>query len=166
MLDRRDGGCIRTTTGSVVTGLLAEEGLVLHCMDSPISFLLRLGKSVHRALFAALASFGIGRENVRLARKNSPEMLRASQRTTTIFWPFRSCLATVLARRPSKCPLPSMTICSCPHCQPSDPLTAIFFCLCLRYFSSSYLFNCSIFHSSLQRGDSTYDWLKFRHPAD
>jgi hypothetical protein len=36
-------------------------------------------------------------------------MLRASHRTTTIFWPLRSCLATVLARRPSKWPLPSMT---------------------------------------------------------
>lgn len=36
-------------------------------------------------------------------------MLRASQRTTTIFWPLSNCLATVLARRPSRCPLPSMT---------------------------------------------------------
>ena len=51
------------------------------------------------------------RVDVRLARKNSPEMLRASQRTTTIFWPFRSCLATMLARRPRRWPLPSMTTC-------------------------------------------------------
>lgn len=51
--------------------------------------------------------------NVRFARKNSPEMLRASHRTTTIFWPLRSCLATVLARRPSKWPLPSMTWVRC-----------------------------------------------------
>lgn len=49
--------------------------------------------------------------DVRLARKNSPEMLIASQRTTTIFWPLRSCLATVEARRPRRWPLPSMTIC-------------------------------------------------------
>lgn len=47
--------------------------------------------------------------NVRFARKNSPEMLRASHLTTTIFWPLSSCLATVLARRPRRCPLPSMT---------------------------------------------------------
>ena len=47
--------------------------------------------------------------DVRFARKNSPEMFRASQRTTTIFCPLSSCLATVLARRPSRCPLPSMT---------------------------------------------------------
>lgn len=36
-------------------------------------------------------------------------MLRASQRTTTIFWPLRSCLATMLASRPSRWPLPSIT---------------------------------------------------------
>ena len=47
--------------------------------------------------------------DVRFARKNSPEMLRASQRTTTIFWPLSSCFATVLARRPSRWPFPSMT---------------------------------------------------------
>jgi hypothetical protein len=51
------------------------------------------------------------RLNVRFARKNSPEMLRASHLTTTIFWPLSSCLATVLARRPRRCPLPSMTTC-------------------------------------------------------
>lgn len=44
------------------------------------------------------------------ARKNSPEMLRASHRTTTIFWPLSSCLATMLAKRPRRCPLPSITI--------------------------------------------------------
>lgn len=53
---------------------------------------------------------GVGFEvDVRLARKNSPEMLSCSQRTTTIFWPFNSCLATVDARRPRRWPLPSTT---------------------------------------------------------
>ena len=47
--------------------------------------------------------------DVHFARKNSPEMLRASHRTTTIFWPLSSCLATILARRPRRCPLPSIT---------------------------------------------------------
>lgn len=51
--------------------------------------------------------------DVHFARKNSPEMLRASQRTMTIFCPLSSCLATVLARRPSRWPLPSMTYSSC-----------------------------------------------------
>ena len=49
------------------------------------------------------------RHNVRFARKNSPDMFRASHRTTTIFWPLSNCLATVLARRPRRCPLPSIT---------------------------------------------------------
>jgi hypothetical protein len=49
--------------------------------------------------------------NVRFERKNSPEMLRASQRTTTTFWPLRSCLATMEARRPRRWPLPSTTTC-------------------------------------------------------
>ena len=49
--------------------------------------------------------------DVRLARKNSPEMFRASQRTTTTFWPLRSCLATIEARRPRRWPLPSTTTC-------------------------------------------------------
>lgn len=57
------------------------------------------------------SSWNAGQDNVRFARKNSPEMLRASHRTTTIFWPFSSCFATVLAKRPRRCPLPSMTIC-------------------------------------------------------
>lgn len=35
--------------------------------------------------------------------------MRASHLTTTIFWPLSSCFATVLARRPRRCPLPSMT---------------------------------------------------------
>lgn len=48
--------------------------------------------------------------DVRFALKNSPEMLSCSQRTTTIFWPLSSCFATVLARRPRRWPLPSMTI--------------------------------------------------------
>jgi len=37
-----------------------------------------------------------------LFRKNSPEMLMSSHRTTTIFCPFRSCLATVEASRPRR----------------------------------------------------------------
>lgn len=50
-------------------------------------------------------------KDIHFARKNLPEMLRASQRTTTIFWPFSSCFATVLAKRPKRCPLPSITTC-------------------------------------------------------
>lgn len=49
------------------------------------------------------------RIDIHFARKNSPEMLRASVRTTTIFWPLSNCLATMLARRPKRCPLPSIT---------------------------------------------------------
>jgi len=37
-------------------------------------------------------------------------MLRASQRTTTIFCPLSNCLATVLASRPRRWPLPSIVI--------------------------------------------------------
>jgi hypothetical protein len=48
--------------------------------------------------------------DVRFARKNSPDMFRASHRTTTIFWPLSSCLATVLANRPRRWPLPSIVI--------------------------------------------------------
>ena len=58
--------------------------------------------------------FSDGLVDVRLARKNSPEMLSCSQRTTTTFWPFRSCLATVEARRPRRWPLPSTTTCVYP----------------------------------------------------
>jgi hypothetical protein len=45
-----------------------------------------------------------------LFRKKLPEMLISSQRTTTIFWPLRICLEMMEARRPSKWPLPSMTM--------------------------------------------------------
>jgi hypothetical protein len=45
-----------------------------------------------------------------LFRKKLPEMLISSQRTTTIFWPLRTCLEIMEARRPSKWPLPSMTM--------------------------------------------------------
>ena len=43
-------------------------------------------------------------------RKNEPETLISSHRTTTIFCPESACFATMLANRPSRCPLPSMTI--------------------------------------------------------
>lgn len=43
-----------------------------------------------------------------LLRKKEPEALMSSQRTTTTFWPLRSCLATIEARRPRRWPLPSM----------------------------------------------------------
>lgn len=61
--------------------------------------------------------------NVRFARKNSPEMLRASQRTTTTFWPLRSCLATMEARRPRRWPLPSTTTC---NTYPVSPMLSSF----------------------------------------
>jgi hypothetical protein len=77
-----------TTAGRVVTGDLAEVGVVLDCSGG------QYGRTSSILRYADV--------DVRFARKNSPEMLRASQRTTTIFCPFRSCLATVLARRPSK----------------------------------------------------------------
>ncbi len=41
-----------------------------------------------------------------------PETTMDSHRTTTIFFPSRSCLATMEARRPNKWPLPSTTIVS------------------------------------------------------
>ena len=41
-------------------------------------------------------------ENVRLLRKKEPETARSSQRTTTTFCPFKICLATMEASRPSK----------------------------------------------------------------
>ena len=66
--------------------------------------------------------------DVHFARKNSPEMLRASHRTTTIFWPLSNCLAMILARRPKRCPLPSITTCDIKtksmklaHCASSQP---------------------------------------------
>lgn len=62
--------------------------------------------------------------DLRLALKNSPEMLRASHRTTTIFWPLRSCFATVLARRPSKWPLPSITTYFCDQSKALQPSAA------------------------------------------
>ena len=88
----------------VVAGLLAEEGLVLYC-SSWRSYVSRCSRWVGDGGFAVSGG------DIRLALKNSPEMLRASQRTTTIFWPLRSCLATVLARRPRRWPLPSTTTC-------------------------------------------------------
>lgn len=45
-----------------------------------------------------------------LLRKKLPLMLTSSHRTTTIFWPLRICLEMMEARRPSRWPLPSITI--------------------------------------------------------
>jgi hypothetical protein len=73
----------------------------------PLQYPTRLHVPALRSLALSLSESGW--VNVHLARKNSPEMFRASQRTTTIFCPLSSCLATVLARRPRRCPLPSMT---------------------------------------------------------
>ena len=104
-----------TTARSVETGLLAEESLVLHCAHSRVS--LGVG-SLFPPRWCCGCAFGVvfsdGLVDVRLARKNSPEMLSCSQRTTTTFWPFRSCLATVEARRPRRWPLPSTTTCVYP----------------------------------------------------
>ena len=100
------------TTSSVETGLLAEEGLVLHCSRKVISLMSCACKNRPAPILlscARCARWMFSWEDVRLARKNSPEMLSCSQRTTTIFWPFSSCLATVDARRPRRWPLPSTT---------------------------------------------------------
>ena len=51
-----------------------------------------------------------GKMKQTLFRKKLPLTLISSHRTTTIFWPERACLAIIDASRPSKCPLPSMTI--------------------------------------------------------
>ena len=40
---------------------------------------------------------------------HDPEIKISSQRTTTIFFPNKSCLATTDANLPSRCPLPSIT---------------------------------------------------------
>ena len=90
------GRRLLTTTGRVVPRLLPEVGVVLHCEG--VSVGLRVWLVVSRG-------------NVHLALKNWPEMLRDSHRTMTTFWPFRSCLATIDARRPRRWPLPSMTTC-------------------------------------------------------
>jgi hypothetical protein len=103
-----------TTARRVETGLLAEEGLVLHCVRGRVSIgscSLFPPRSIRGCAFGVCNSDPDGLVDVRLARKNSPEMLSCSQRTTTTFWPFRSCLATVEARRPRRWPLPSTTTC-------------------------------------------------------
>lgn len=97
-----------TTAGWVESSLLAHESLVLYYFHQ-----LAIAHPFSLSLLRLDSSWGsvLDRLNVRFARKNSPEMLRASHLTTTIFWPLRSCLATVLARRPRRCPLPSMMVC-------------------------------------------------------
>lgn len=108
-----------TTARRVETSLLAEEGLVLHCVRSRVSigssspFSSSIDPSVR---IRCVYSGPDGLVDVRLARKNSPEMLSCSQRTTTTFWPFRSCLATVEARRPRRWPFPSTTTCENQRC--------------------------------------------------
>lgn len=87
-----------TTAGRVESGHLAEVGVVLDCCAN-----------VSKVLESMQISETV---DVRFERKNSPEMLRASQRTTTTFWPLRSCLATTEARRPRRWPLPSTTTCN------------------------------------------------------
>lgn len=52
----------------------------------------------------------ISREILTLFLKKLPDMLISSHLTTTIFWPLRICLDMMEARRPSKWPLPSMTM--------------------------------------------------------
>ena len=42
------------------------------------------------------------KKNVRLLRKNEPEMLHSSERTITTFWPDSSSFATTDAMRPSR----------------------------------------------------------------
>lgn len=130
----RSRGVQLTTAGRVVPGHLAKVGMVLDCFQMSVNWfvlmlssILRSGSSSPPRRPSSNAQFqssncSARREfpchideeegcDVRLARKNSPEMLRASQRTTTICWPLRSCLATMLARRPSRWPLPSITTC-------------------------------------------------------
>ena len=57
-----------------------------------------------------MLAFSLRQSRVTLLRKKLPEMLISSQRTTTIFWPLRICLATIDASRPRRWPLPSMTM--------------------------------------------------------
>lgn len=95
----------RTTTRRVVSSLLSKIGMVLDC-----EMIYELVIGPKKASRKGISGLGVidrsHREqrmiDIRLARKNSPEMLRASHRTTTTFCPFNSCFATVLARRPSK----------------------------------------------------------------
>jgi hypothetical protein len=105
-----------TTARRVETGLFAEESLVLHYVRSRVS--IRAAGSISSSVGSLVRIRRVlgpgGLVDVRLARKNSPEMLSCSQRTTTTFWPFRSCLATVEARRPRRWPLPSTTTCVYP----------------------------------------------------
>jgi hypothetical protein len=74
-----------TAAGWVVSSDLAEVGVVLDCEG-----------------YVSVCRIEVIVVCVRLARKNSPEILRASHRTTTTFWPLRRCLATVLASRPKR----------------------------------------------------------------
>jgi hypothetical protein len=93
-----------TTTGGVVTGLLAEESLVLDCGTSAMLVQRTIDGAARSVRLRDMAPLLIHRPclvllvvslgplarcwmwiDVRFARKNSPEMLRASQRTTTIF---------------------------------------------------------------------------------
>ena len=125
-----------TSSSWVVTSLLAKEGRILHYRNTNVSQLLISAlaqlspdtKKLENPFVIFIHVFPgyptclvqntptpscnarcLVWKNVRFARKNSPEMLRASQRTTTIFWPPSSCFATVLAKRPSRWPFASIT---------------------------------------------------------
>lgn len=104
-----------TSSGGIVTGHLAQVGEVLYCLDMGMSAFIACAQSpseeVKYTMWNKTARTLEEVLVVRFARKNSPDMFRASQRTTTIFCPLSSCFATVLARRPSRCPLPSMITC-------------------------------------------------------
>jgi hypothetical protein len=93
-------GCL-TSSGGVETSRLSNESLVLDCNGRQ-----------HTKPPLILGSRFVVKDSrgtiLLFARKKSPEMLSASHRTTTTFWPFNSCLATMLARRPRRWPLPSM----------------------------------------------------------
>lgn len=76
-----------TTAGGVVTGDLSEMGVVLDCMNGQLDCSCGVIAVVFvpddvRPQIEVVWYRGV---NVRFARKNSPEMLRASQRTITIF---------------------------------------------------------------------------------
>ena len=116
-----------TSPRRIETRLLAKEGLEFDCIRESVSSLIGFASMNTRDApqlpssmsFGARGTFEVrrvrcdagNRPHVRFARKKPPEMFRSSQRTTTIFWPLSSCLATMLASRPRRWPLPSMTIC-------------------------------------------------------
>jgi hypothetical protein len=76
-----------TTASGVESGDLSEVGVVLDCMNGQLDYYCSGIAVVFdpddvRPQIEVVWYRGV---NVRFARKNSPEMLRASQRTITIF---------------------------------------------------------------------------------